>query len=84
MGTRKGGADVSRAFTKESDDQWLSDVAPTINALLLHLTRENNDIVVIVEKRTIDPDGREIHHMTNGLAYVKDTAGRWSVAPEAG
>lgn len=67
---------------KESDDQWLSDVAPTLSALLVYLTRENNDITVVEEKRTVDPEGREIHHMSNGLSYFKDTDGRWSVAPE--
>ena len=69
---------------KESDDQWLSDVAPTLTALLLHLARENNGIMVVEEKRTIDTLGREIHHMSNGLAYVKDADGRWSMAPDAG
>jgi len=73
---------MSRAFMKEGDDLWLSDVAPTLSALLLYLTRENNDITVLEERRTIDHDGREIHHMTNGLAYFKDNDGRWSVAPD--
>ena len=75
---------MSRAFMKESDDQWLSDVAPTLSALLLYLARENNGIMIVEEKRTIDPRGREIHHMSDGLAYVKDADGRWSVAPDAG
>jgi hypothetical protein len=73
---------MSRAFMKESDDQWLSDVAPTLSALLVYLTRENNGITVVEERRTIDPDGREVLHMSNGLAYFKDNDGRWSVAPE--
>ena len=50
---------MSRAFMKESDDQWLSDVAPTLSALLLYLTRENNGITVVEERLTIDHDGRE-------------------------
>ena len=37
---------MSRAFMKEGDDQWLSDIAPTMSALLVYLTRENNDIRV--------------------------------------
>ncbi len=73
---------MSRAFMKESDDQWLSDVAPTIGALLIYLTRENNGIRVIEEKRTIDPDGREVIHTSNGLSYVKDENGKWTVAGE--
>ena len=73
---------MSRAFMKESDDQWLSDVAPTLSALLVYLTRENNGITVVEEKRTVDHDGREIHYMSNGLAYFKDTDGRRSMAPD--
>ena len=71
---------MSRAFLKEGDDQWLSDVAPTMSALLNYLARENNGIRVVEEKRTIDAKGREVFHMSNGLAYVKDEEGKWSVA----
>jgi hypothetical protein len=75
---------MSRAFMKEGDDLWLSDIAPTLNALLNYLTRENNDIRVVEEKRIIDKKGREVYFMSNGLAYVKDDDGKWSVAPEEG
>lgn len=75
---------MSRAFMKESDDLWLSDVAPTLSALLNYLTRENNDIRVVEEKRSVDANSREILHMSNGLAYRKDDDGRWAVAPEEG
>lgn len=64
---------------KESDDQWLHDVAPTMSALLTYLTRENNGIRVFEEKRTIDPGGREVHEMSNGLSYSKDDEGKWRV-----
>lgn len=73
---------MSRAFMKEGDDMWLSDVAPTMSALLNYLTKENNGIIVVQEKRTIDEKGREVYHMSNGLAYMKNEEGRWSVAPE--
>jgi hypothetical protein len=73
---------MSRAFMKEGDDQWLQDIAPTMNALLVFLTKENNEIRVVEEKRTIDKRGREVFHMSNGLAYVKDDEGKWSVAAE--
>lgn len=73
---------MSRAFMKEGDDQWLSDVAPTMSALLNFLTRENNDIRVVEEGRTVDSLGHEIIHMSNGLAYLKDEDGRWAVARE--
>ena len=71
---------MSRAFMKEGDDQWLHDVAPTLSALLIYLTRENNGIRVYQEKRFIDADGREVFEMSNGLSYVKDDEGKWKVA----
>jgi len=70
---------MSRAFMKESDDQWLNDVAPTMSALLVFLTRENNGIRVYEEKRSINPDGREVYDMSNGLSYAKDDEGKWRV-----
>lgn len=73
---------MSRAFMKESDGMWLSDVPPTMSALLAFLTGENNGIRVVEEKRTIDERDREVFHMSNGLAYVKDDDGRWSAAKE--
>jgi hypothetical protein len=73
---------MSRAFMKEGDDRWLSDIAPTMSALLNYLTRENNGIRVIEEKQIIDKKGREVFFMSNGLAYVKDDDGRWTVADE--
>ena len=73
---------MSRAFMKESDDQWLHDVAPTVNALLIYLTRENNGIRVYEEKRFIGPSGREVHAMSNGLSYAKDDENKWIVVEE--
>lgn len=70
---------MSRAFMKESDDQWLHDVAPTLSALLIYLARENNGIRVYEEKRSIDADGREVYDMSNGLSYTKDDEGKWRV-----
>ncbi len=70
---------MSRAFMKESDDQWLHDVAPTMSALLAYLSRENNNIRVIEERRYIDEQGREVYEMSNGLAYFKDAENIWCV-----
>ena len=41
---------MSQAFVKEEDSQWLHDVAPTINALIHFLTRENNGVRVYEQK----------------------------------
>jgi hypothetical protein len=70
---------MSSAFVKESDDQWLQDIAPTMNALINFLTRENNGIPVREEKSFKDDSGRQIFSMSNGLSYFKDDNGRWQV-----
>ena len=73
---------MSRAFMKESDDLWLHDVAPTVSALRTYLTRENNGIEVYETKRLIDPDGREVFVMSNGLSYARNTENKWEVVGE--
>lgn len=71
---------MSQAFVREGDAQWLHDVGPTVSALLLFLTQENNGIRVYEQKVAVDQkNGREIHHMSNGLAYTKDDEGLWSI-----
>jgi len=72
---------MSQAFVKESDEQWLHEVQPTLNALIVYLTRENNGIRVYEQKQYIHPkSGKEVHLMSNGLAYTKDDEGRWCIA----
>ena len=70
---------MSQAFVKESDEQWLHDVPPTINALVVYLTRENNGIRVYELKNFMDKTGKEIHVMSNGLSYAKDENSKWMV-----
>jgi hypothetical protein len=70
---------MSQAFVKESDEQWLHDVAPTLNALIVYLTRENNGVRVYEQKQFVNPEGKDIHVMSNGLSYAKDEAGKWFV-----
>jgi hypothetical protein len=71
---------MSQAFVKEEDSQWLHDIQPTLNALIVYLTRENNGVRVYEKKLTIDTkSGNEIHHMSNGLTYGKDKEGKWTV-----
>ncbi len=72
---------MSSAFVKESEEPWLHDVQPTLGALLLYLTRENNGVRVYEKKQTIDKKtGREVYEMSNGLSYTKDEDGRWEIA----
>lgn len=70
---------MSQAFVKENEEQWLHEVTPTINALIVYLTRENNGVRVYEKKSFINPEGREIHEMSNGLSYAKDNDGKWYV-----
>jgi hypothetical protein len=70
---------MSQAFVKESDDRWLSDVPPTMNALINFLSGENNGIRVYEQSKSIDASGREIHKMSNGLSYAKDERGHWTI-----
>jgi hypothetical protein len=69
---------MSQAFVKESDDQWLQDVSPSVNALTNFLTRENNGVRVYVQKVESDDTGREIYFFSNGLKYTKDRNGAWT------
>jgi hypothetical protein len=73
---------MSRAFIREGDDQWLHDVQPTVTALLIYLTKENNGIRVVEERGYIDAHGWEVHVMSNGLSYCKDNQNRWKVVNE--
>lgn len=68
---------MSHAFVKEADEQWLHDVAPTINALIVYLTRENNGVRVYEQRNYADAKGRTVHSMSNGFSYTKDEAGKW-------
>ena len=72
---------MSQAFVKESDGEWLHDVGPSLSALILHLTRENNG-VRIYERNVYysQKHNSEVHVMSNGLGYAKDNDNRWFVA----
>lgn len=71
---------MSSAFVKESDEQWLHEIGPTMNALIVYLTRENNGIRVYEQKNYVHPKtGRQVYVMSNGLGYVHDQEGKWQV-----
>ena len=71
---------MSQAFVKESDEQWLHEVQPTISALIVYLTRENNGIWVYEKKTYMHPgEKKEVVQMSNGLEYAKDSEGKWYV-----
>jgi len=69
---------MSRAFVKEEDNQWLNDIAPTMQALVRYLTNENNGIPVYEKKVSIDSaTGKEVHEMSNSFSYAIDDNGKW-------
>ena len=71
---------MSQAFVKESEEQWLHDVSPSMPALIVYLTRENNGVRVYEKKQTLDnKTGKEVFEMSNGLSYTKDSDGRWEI-----
>jgi hypothetical protein len=69
---------MSQAFVKETDEQWLHEIAPTLTALINYLTRQNNGVRVYEIKTSYSPDGKELHHMSNGLQYYVDANGQWN------
>lgn len=73
---------MSQAFVREGDDQWLSDVGPSIKALSYFLTRENNGIEVYGLKTFMDSTGDEVYVMSNGLSYKKNKEGKWQIAED--
>ena len=71
---------MSQAFVRESEEQWLHEIAPTLHALIIYLTRENNGIRVYEKEHFMDPKtGKDVYKMSNGLSYSKDREGRWYV-----
>jgi len=71
---------MSQAFVKESEEQWLHEVPPTLHALIVYLTRENNGVRVYQLMNFVDrKNGKEVHVMSNGLSYSKDEEGKWLV-----
>ena len=70
---------MSQAFVKESEEQWLHDIPPTMQALINYLTRENNGIRVYEQKTLPGSNGKEVHVMSNGLSYSTDEDSRWYI-----
>ena len=69
---------MSSAFVKESEEQWLHEVSPTLNALMFYLTKENNNIRVYERSCYIDNKlGKTVHVMSNGGSYTIDDEGKW-------
>lgn len=70
---------MSSAFVKENEEQWLHEIDPTLTALINYLTRENNGVRVYEQKQSISKEGKQVHHMSNGLNYFVDNESKWTV-----
>jgi len=71
---------MSQAFVRESEEQWLHEIAPTLSALIVYLTRENNGVRVYEKASHFDSrSSKQIYEMSNGLSYTVDDEGRWMV-----
>lgn len=71
---------MSQAFVRENDEQWLHEVAPTLQALIVYLTRENNGIRVYEVRSYPDTaTNRAVHVMSNGLSYAINAEGQWYI-----
>lgn len=74
---------MSRAFTKESEQEWLGDVAPELAALLRFLSREYGEKVTVLRTTRDAATGRDVHEMSNGNRYTLDLDGRWVTVTQA-
>jgi hypothetical protein len=69
---------MSQAFVREQEEMWLHDVSPSVTALIVYLSRENNGIRVYEKQRVKDPaNNRDVHVMSNGFSYAKDENSTW-------
>ena len=69
---------MSSAFVKEGDDMWLHDIAPTMDALVNYLTRENGGLRIVEKQQVYDPELKaQVYKMSDGFSYaVKDN--KWT------
>ena len=71
---------MSQAFVKEEEEQWLHEIQPTIHALIVYLTRQNNGIRVNEKSNLFDQNtGHSVHEMNNGLSYTHNNEGKWQI-----
>ena len=71
---------MSQAFVKEEEEQWLHEIQPTVYALIIYLTRQNNGVRVNEKSNAVDhTTGRSVHEMSNGLSYTHNDEGKWQI-----
>ncbi len=71
---------MSSAFVRESEEQRLNEVAPSLSALQVYLRRENGGMPVYETKSYYsDKHQRDVYEMSDGLAYAKDDDSKWFI-----
>jgi hypothetical protein len=71
---------MSSAFVKEGENQWLHEIGPSMNALLVYLQRENGGVRIHERKIYYNKtEGRDVHQMSDGLSYAKNDEGKWYI-----
>jgi hypothetical protein len=71
---------MSSAFVKEGENQWLHEISPTMNALLVFLQRENGGIRIYEKKSYYSAtQARDVYEMSDGLTYAKNDEGKWYI-----
>lgn len=71
---------MSSAFVREGDEQKLSDVGPSLSALLLFLRNENGGIPVRETNSYYSQQhGRDVYEMSDGLTYAKNDESKWYI-----
>jgi hypothetical protein len=62
---------MSSAFVKEGDDMWLHDIAPTLDALVNYLTRENSGLKITEKESHFSKEqNTTVHKMSDGFSYM--------------
>lgn len=71
---------MSSAFVRESEEQRLNEVAPSLGALQVYLRRENGGMRVYETKTWYSQKHkRDVHEMSDGLTYAKDDDSKWYI-----
>ena len=71
---------MSSAFVKEGENQWLHEIGPSMNALLVFLQRENGGIRIYERRNYFNQkEGRDVYQMSDGLSYAKNDDGKWYI-----
>jgi hypothetical protein len=64
---------MSQAFIREGDEMWLGDIAPTIDALINYLSRENGLRITEKSHQFDKTLNTTVYKMSDGFNYfVKD------------